>query len=57
VLTLFSPELAAATGINVSRLNLYYLLIFSLTVLLGLRFLGALLVAPSSSSQRPLGDS
>jgi ABC-type Mn2+/Zn2+ transport system permease subunit len=44
VLTLFSPELAAATGINVSRLNLYYLLIFSLTVLLGLRFLGALLV-------------
>src|SRR5258706_4113515 len=44
VLTLFSPELAAATGINVSRLNLFFLLIFSLTVLLGLRFLGALLV-------------
>jgi zinc transport system permease protein len=44
ILTLFSPELAAATGINVARLDLYYLLIFSLTVLLGLRFLGALLV-------------
>ena len=44
ILTLFSPELAAATGINVSRFNLYYLLVFSLTVLLGLRFLGALLV-------------
>jgi ABC-type Mn2+/Zn2+ transport system permease subunit len=44
ILSMFSPELAAATGINVSRLNLYYLLIFSLTVLLGLRFLGALLV-------------
>jgi len=44
VLSLFSPELAAATGINVSRLNLYFLLIFSLTVLLGVRFLGALLV-------------
>jgi ABC-type Mn2+/Zn2+ transport system permease subunit len=44
ILSLFSSELAAATGINVSRLNLYYLLIFSLTVLLGLRFLGALLV-------------
>jgi ABC-type Mn2+/Zn2+ transport system permease subunit len=44
ILTLFSPELAAATGINVSRLNLYFLLIFSLTVLLGVRFLGALLV-------------
>src|ERR1041385_2480300 len=44
ILTLFSPELALATGVNVSRLNLYFLLMFSLTVLLGLRFLGALLV-------------
>src|SRR6266478_4003527 len=44
ILALFSPELAAATGINVARLDLYYLLIFSLTILLGLRFLGALLV-------------
>lgn len=44
ILSLFSPEIAAASGINLSRLNLYYLLTFSLTVLLGLRFLGALLV-------------
>jgi ABC-type Mn2+/Zn2+ transport system permease subunit len=44
ILSLFSPELAAASGINVARLDLYYLLVFSLTVLLGLRFLGALLV-------------
>jgi ABC-type Mn2+/Zn2+ transport system permease subunit len=44
IIGLFSPDLAAATGINVSRINLYYLLMFSLTVLLGLRFLGALLV-------------
>jgi ABC-type Mn2+/Zn2+ transport system permease subunit len=44
ILSLFSPELAAATGVNVSTLNLYFLLVFSLTVLLGLRFLGALLV-------------
>ena len=44
ILTLFSPELAAATGINVSQVNLYFLLVFSMTVLLGLRFLGALLV-------------
>jgi ABC-type Mn2+/Zn2+ transport system permease subunit len=44
ILSLFSPELAAATGVNISRLNLYFLLIFSLTVLLGVRFLGALLV-------------
>jgi zinc transport system permease protein len=43
VLTLFSAELAAATGVNVDRLNLYFLLIFSLTVLVGLRFMGALL--------------
>jgi ABC-type Mn2+/Zn2+ transport system permease subunit len=44
ILTLFSPELAAATGVNVARIDLYFLLVFSLTVLLGLRFLGALLV-------------
>src|SRR5881392_409675 len=44
ILSLFSPELAAATGVNVSRLNLYFLMVFSLTVLLGVRFLGALLV-------------
>ena len=44
IIGLFSPDLAAATGINVSRINLYYLMMFSLTVLLGLRFLGALLV-------------
>jgi ABC-type Mn2+/Zn2+ transport system permease subunit len=44
MLSLFSPELAAVSGVNVSRLNLYFLLIFSLTVLLGLHSLGALLV-------------
>src|SRR5206468_899629 len=44
ILSLFSPELAAVSGVNVSRLNLYFLLAFSLTVLLGVRFLGALLV-------------
>lgn len=44
ILSLFSPELAAATGVNVERLDLYFLLAFSMTVLLGLRFLGALLV-------------
>lgn len=42
-LMLFSSELGAATGLNVDRLNLYFLLIFSLTVLIGLRFMGALL--------------
>lgn len=44
IISLFSPDLAEASGISVSRINLYFLLIFSLTVLLGLQFLGALLV-------------
>lgn len=43
-LGLFSPDLAVATGINLSKINLYFLLVFSLTVILGLQFLGALLV-------------
>jgi ABC-type Mn2+/Zn2+ transport system permease subunit len=43
ILDLFSPELAAATGVNVARLDLGFLLMFSLTVLVGLRFMGALL--------------
>lgn len=41
----FSPELAASSGIHVERLDLIYLLVFSLTVLIGLRFMGALLAS------------
>lgn len=44
ILGLFSSELASATGVNLNRLNLYFLLAFSLTVWTGLQFLGALLV-------------
>lgn len=44
ILGLFSQDLAGATRINTDRLNLYFLLIFGLTVMLGLRFLGALLM-------------
>lgn len=44
LLSLFSQDLAVASGINVSRLQLTYLLLFSVTILLGLQFLGALLV-------------
>jgi ABC-type Mn2+/Zn2+ transport system permease subunit len=40
---LFLPELAAATGIKVGLLDLHFLLAFSLTILVGLRFMGALL--------------
>jgi zinc transport system permease protein len=43
VLTLFSTELATATGVNVNLVDLHFLLLFSLTILVGLRFMGALL--------------
>ena len=61
VLTLFSQELAAATGVKVDRLNLYFLLIFSLTILVGLRFMGALLagsliIIPAAVGRRLSGD-
>ena len=44
-MSIFSPDLAAATGVNISRLDLQFLLLFSLTVLVGLRFMGALLAS------------
>jgi len=44
IITLFSPELADSAGINVSRANLAFLLLFGLAILVSLRFLGALLV-------------
>ncbi len=56
-LSIFSPDLAAATGVNVSRLDLYFLFLFSLTVLVGLRFMGALLasaliIVPAATSRQ-----
>jgi len=44
VLSLFNGDLARTTGINVSRLNLWFYFMFALTLVLGLRFLGTLLV-------------
>ncbi len=57
VLSLFSPELAAATGVNLPRLELYFLLLFSLTVLVALPFMGALLasalvILPAATGRR-----
>jgi ABC-type Mn2+/Zn2+ transport system permease subunit len=57
ILNLFSPELAAATGIKLNSLNLGFLLAFSLTVLIGLRFMGALLagaliIIPAATGRR-----
>ncbi len=45
ILHVFSPELATTLGVDVRRLNLLFMLLFSLTVLLGLQFLGALLAS------------
>jgi len=44
-LSIFSPDLAASTGVNVDRIDLYFLFIFSLTILVGLRFMGTLLAS------------
>ena len=60
ILDLFSSELAAATGVNVSQLDLGFLLVFSLTVLVGLRFMGALLssaliIIPAATARQLTG--
>jgi ABC-type Mn2+/Zn2+ transport system permease subunit len=57
VLALFSPGLASSTGVNVSRVNLEFLLLFSFTILVCLKFLGALLagallMVPAATGQR-----
>jgi len=44
-LSIFSTDLAAATGVNIARMDLYFLLLFSLTILVGLRFMGTLLAS------------
>jgi ABC-type Mn2+/Zn2+ transport system permease subunit len=56
-LSIFSPDLASATGVNVDRVDLYFLFIFSLTVLVGLRFMGtllasALIIVPAATARR-----
>lgn len=44
VITLVSADLARTAGIDVARLNLLFLLAFAVTVALGLRYLGVLLM-------------
>lgn len=44
ILQMISPDLASVSGLKSKRLNLYFLLIFAVTVILGLKFLGALLM-------------
>lgn len=57
VLSLVSRDIAHTSGIDVQRLNLQYLLCFSLTVALGLRYLGVLLmgsliIIPAATAKR-----
>src|SRR3989344_219659 len=44
VLVLVSKDLAKTGGINVERLNLYFLIAFAMAIILGLRYLGVLLM-------------
>ena len=44
VIALVSPDLARTAGIKVARINLLFLFAFALTVALGLRYLGVLLM-------------
>lgn len=57
VISIFSPELAHSAGVKVNQINLVYFLIFGATILLGLQFLGtilvgALLIAPAAASRQ-----
>jgi zinc transport system permease protein len=57
VVMLVSPDLARTAGVGVERLNLLYLLMFALTIALGLRYLGvllmgALIIIPAATAKR-----
>ena len=57
VIALVSPDIASTAGVDVRRLNLFYLLMFALTVGLGLRYLGVLLmgsliIIPAATAKR-----
>ncbi len=57
VVMLVSPDVARTAGIDTRRLDLLYLLMFALTIALGLRFLGvllmgALIIIPAATAKR-----
>lgn len=57
IVTLVSPEVARTAGVDVRRLDLLYLLTFALTIALGLRYLGvllmgALIIIPAVTAKR-----
>lgn len=43
-LAILSPELAKTSGLNTGLINLYFLIVFSATIFLGLKFMGVLLM-------------
>jgi ABC-type Mn2+/Zn2+ transport system permease subunit len=57
IVALVSPDVARTAGVDVRRLNLCYLLMFALTIALGLRYLGvllmgALVIIPAATAKR-----
>lgn len=57
IVMLVSPDVARTAGVNVKRLNLLYLQMFALTIALGLRYLGvllmgALIIIPAATAKR-----
>ncbi len=57
IVMLVSPDVARTAGVNVNRLNLLYLQMFALTIALGLRYLGvllmgALIIIPAATAKR-----
>ena len=57
IIELFSEDLAASSGISVGAVNLWFLILFALAILSGLRFLGALLagaliIVPASAARQ-----
>jgi ABC-type Mn2+/Zn2+ transport system permease subunit len=57
VVALVSPDLARTSGIDVRRLNLAFLQVFAVTIALGLRYLGvllmgSLLIIPAAAAKR-----
>jgi ABC-type Mn2+/Zn2+ transport system permease subunit len=61
VVMLVSPDVARTAGIDVRRLDLLYLLTFALTIALGLRYLGvllmgALIIIPAATAKRVARD-
>ncbi len=61
VVMLISPDVARTAGIDVRRLNLIYMQMFALTIALGLRYLGvllmgALIIIPAATAKRLAGN-